>query len=75
MLVIQDDFFPLINSYKSKIMACPFMDPKVLARIPEDRREQMKETYHQMRAQEQDSLKIDIKEEDLERNPISNASS
>lgn len=29
-------------------MACPFLDPAMLARLPAEKREEMKEMYHKM---------------------------
>ncbi len=47
-------------------MSCPFMDPSMLARIPEAKREEMKEMYHRMKKEESDHLKIDVKEDDID---------
>jgi hypothetical protein len=30
-------------------MACPFLDPSMLARLPVEKREEMKEMYHKMK--------------------------
>lgn len=46
-------------------MSCPFLDPAMLARIPPQKREEMKELYHKMKTEEVDHLKIDIKEENF----------
>jgi len=48
------------------IMACPFLDPSMLARLPAEKREEMKEMYHRMKKDQSDHLKIDIKEEDID---------
>ena len=45
-------------------MACPFLDPNMLARLPAEKREEMKDMYHRMK-KEQD-IKIDIKEDDYD---------
>ena len=47
-------------------MACPFLDPSMLARLPAEKREEMKEMYHRMKQDQSDHLKIDIKEEDID---------
>ncbi len=47
-------------------MACPFLDPSMLARLPPEKREEMKEMYHKMKKDQNDHLKIDIKEEDVD---------
>ena len=47
-------------------MSCPFMDPEMLMRIPPEKREEMKEMYHKMKKDEDQHLKIDVKEEDIE---------
>jgi hypothetical protein len=46
-------------------MSCPFLDPSMLARIPAEKREEMKEQYHKLKKEEGDHLKIDIKDEDV----------
>ena len=30
-------------------MTCPFLDPSMLARLPAEKREEMKETYNRMK--------------------------
>ncbi len=40
-------------------MSCPFLDPQMLARIPPEKREEMKEMYHKMKQDQEDHLKID----------------
>lgn len=30
-------------------MSCPFLDPSMLARLPTEKREEMKEMYHKMK--------------------------
>jgi len=47
-------------------MACPFLDPSMLARLPAEKREEMKEMYHKMKQSQSDHLKIDIREEDID---------
>ena len=47
-------------------MACPFLDPAMLARLPAEKREEMKEMYHKMKKEEKDHLKVDVKEEDID---------
>jgi len=47
-------------------MACPFLDPSMLARLPEEKREEMKAMYHKMKKDQDNHLKIDIKEEDID---------
>ena len=47
-------------------MACPFLDPSMLARLPVEKREEMKEMYHKMKQSQNDHLKIDIREEDID---------
>lgn len=44
-------------------MACPFLDPSMLARLPEDKREEMKDMYHRMKKEQDQHLKIDIKDD------------
>jgi len=46
--------------------SCPFLDPSMLARLPAEKREEMKEMYHKMKMDQSDHLKIDIKEEDID---------
>lgn len=43
-------------------MTCPFLDPNMLARLPADKREEMKDMYHRMKK----DIKIDIKEDDYD---------
>lgn len=38
----------------------------MLARLPAEKREEMKEMYHRMKKEQDDALKIDIKEEDID---------
>ena len=45
-------------------MSCPFLDPEMLARIPEEKKEEFKEMYHKMKKEETDHLKIDVKDDD-----------
>lgn len=47
-------------------MSCPFLDPSMLARIPPQKREEFKETYHRMKKEEVEHLKIDVKEDDIQ---------
>jgi hypothetical protein len=47
-------------------MSCPFLDPTMLAKMPAEKREEMKTMYHRMKKEESDHLKIDVKEEDIE---------
>ena len=47
-------------------MACPFLDPSMLARLPAEKREEMKEMYMKMKKEQNDHLKIDVKEEDID---------
>lgn len=46
-------------------MSCPFMDPQMLARIPPEKKEELKEMYHRMKKEEVDHLKIDVKDEEM----------
>ena len=45
-------------------MACPFLDPSMLARLPAEKREEMKDTYHRMKKEQ--NIKIDVKEDDYD---------
>ena len=47
-------------------MACPFLDPSMLARLPAEKREEMKEMYHRMKKEQSDHLKIDVKDDDFD---------
>ncbi len=47
-------------------MSCPFLDPETLARMPAQKREEMKEIYERMKKGEKDHLKIGIKDEDID---------
>lgn len=47
-------------------MACPFLDPAMLARLPAEKREEMKDMYHRMKKEENTHLKVDVKEEDID---------
>ena len=47
-------------------MACPFLDPSMLARLPAEKREEMKEMYHRMKKEQNEHLKIDIKEDEID---------
>ena len=47
-------------------MSCPFLDPAMLARLPEEKKEEMKAMYHRMQKEQSDHLKIDIKDEDID---------
>jgi hypothetical protein len=38
----------------------------MLARLPPEKREEMKEMYHKMKQEQSDHLKIDIKEDDID---------
>lgn len=49
-------------------MACPFLDPSMLSRLPAEKREEMKEMYHKMKKEQEDHLKIDIKDSDIDDN-------
>ena len=49
-------------------MSCPFLDPSMLARLPPEKREEMKDMYHKMKQEQSDHLKIDIKEGDIDEN-------
>lgn len=47
-------------------MSCPFLDPSMLARLPAEKREELKEMYHKMKKEESEHLKIDIKEDEID---------
>jgi hypothetical protein len=38
----------------------------MLARLPAEKREEMKEMYHRMKKEESTHLKVDVKEEDID---------
>lgn len=46
-------------------MSCPFLDPQMLARIPEEKKGQMMEMYHKMKKDQSDHLKIDVKDDEI----------
>jgi len=46
-------------------MSCPFLDPAMLARIPPEKKEEMKEMYHRMKKEENEHLKIEVKDDDM----------
>jgi hypothetical protein len=52
--------------FKYNKMACPFLDPAMLARLPEAKKEEMKAMYHRMQKEQSDHLKIDIKDSDID---------
>lgn len=54
------------NILREKVMSCPFLDPSMLARLPAEKREEMKEMYHRMKQEQSDHLKIDIKEDEID---------
>lgn len=47
-------------------MSCPFLDPETLARMPAEKREEMREIYARMKKEENDHLKINMKEADID---------
>ena len=46
-------------------MSCPFLDPEMLARIPPEKKGEMMEMYHKMKKDQNDHLKIDVKDDDI----------
>ena len=47
-------------------MSCPFLDPEMLARMPAEKREEMREIYERMKQGEKNHLKVGIKDEDID---------